>query len=154
PVQELLLARLRNAPPFEKPLPLIVTASAIVSPEPLISMPAPEVTVLVPVTDPRAAPDCTWSTPVDTVVAPEYVLVPDSASTPVPLLVSEVALTPSAIDPEKVVKGVFSAPVVRVAAEPPVLVTVPAPASEPTASPNALRSNVAPFATVNALADP
>ena len=77
-------------------------------------------------------------------------LAPDKVSVPVPSLVRETPPTPAAISPENVVLALLP-PAVRVTAATPVLVAVPAPASEPTVQLNPLRSKVPPTDTVNAL---
>src|SRR5262245_11857197 len=92
----------------------------------------------------------TESVPPLTVVAPAYVLVPDSVNVPVPVLV-RLVVAPW-IAPLKVVE-LLSPPVVSVAAVTLVLVTLPAPASEPIDELKPLRSSVAKAPTVNALAD-
>ncbi len=71
PDQVLLLARLRSAPVAAMPVPMrLVMGSATRSPEPSISMAAPEATVVPPAVVPRAALDCTRSTPAVRVVTP------------------------------------------------------------------------------------
>src|SRR5690242_13549913 len=70
PVHALLLARFRSAPPDEMPVPFKEIGSASERPDPLISTAAPDVTLVAPEVAPRAAFDCTWTTPAETVVAP------------------------------------------------------------------------------------
>ena len=71
PDQVLSLARLRTAPAAAMPVPMrLVMGSAIRSPEPSISIAAPDATVVPPAVVPRAAFDWTRSTPALTVVAP------------------------------------------------------------------------------------
>ncbi len=70
-----------------------------------------------------------------------------------PALVSATVPLPAARTPEKVVDVLLPA-AVSVTAPATPLVTVPAPASEPTVSLKPLRSNVAPPATVSALLAP
>ena len=96
-----------------------------------------------------AAPAC--RVPAATLVAPEYVLRPDSVSVPVPLLVRPNAEVPFCNVPPNVVE-VLSPPAVSVATPAPLLVTIPAPAREPMVWLNPLRSTAAPAPTVNALA--
>ena len=71
----------------------------------------------------------------------------------VPTLVSDSTPLPSLNTPEKVVL-VFSPPSVIVTAPTAELVTLPAPASDPSAWLKPARSNVAPTATVTALLGP
>src|SRR5262245_34322608 len=103
-----------------------------------------------PVTLPVAPlPIC--SVPALMVLPPVKVLTPVRVRVPVPDLVRLVVeVPPSWITPLKVVE-VLLAPAVNVAVEAPLLVTVPAPASDPIAWPKPLRSSVP--VTVNALAD-
>ena len=87
------------------------------------------------------------------VVVPEYVLAPDKISVPVPVFVRATAPLPFWMMPENVVELLLP-PAVRMTAPAALLVTVPAPASEPMTSLKPPRSNVAPAATVTALAEP
>ena len=72
---------------------------------------------------------------------------------PVPALVRASVPLPSAATPEKAVE-VLLPPEVSVTAPAALLVTLPAPASEPIVSLKPFRSNVAPPATVSALLAP
>ena len=73
---------------------------------------------------------------------------PESSNKPVPVLVSAIDPAPFPIVPEKIVE-VLSPPAVSVAA-PPLLVRVPAPASEPMAFEKPATSSTALLATVTA----
>ena len=88
------LARLRNAPAELTPVPLrLVMGSATLSPEPLTSIAAPEVTLVPVEVAPRAAADETLNTPLLTEVVPVYVFVPENTSVPLPPLVRVLALS-------------------------------------------------------------
>ena len=78
---------------------------------------------------------------------------PDRVSVPVPVLVRASRPAPSEATPEKLVDA-FVPPLERVAVATPLLVTLPAPASDPTVSPKPPMSNTAPDATVSALLAP
>ena len=84
---------------------------------------------------------------------PEYVLVPARVAMPVPALVRATVALPSLSVPVKLVV-VLLPPVVSVIEPAAVLVTVPAPASDPIVSEKPARSTVAPDATVTALLGP
>ena len=71
PDQVLALATLRRAPALLTPVPMrLAMGSAMVRPEPSISMAAPLATLVVPAAVPRAAADWTRMMPALTVVAP------------------------------------------------------------------------------------
>ncbi|GJD43424.1 hypothetical protein AFCDBAGC_1276 [Methylobacterium cerastii] len=82
-------------------------------------------------------------------------LAPDSVSVPVPAWLSAIvpAALPSRMIPEKVV-AVFRVPAVSVAPALPLLVTLPAPASDPIVCEKPPRSRVAPVPTETALFPP
>ena len=126
--------------------PLTVNGSAVVNP--FKSIIAPDAIVVAAVV-PKASLLPNLNVPVLTVVVPLYVLVPDSVKVPVPALVTamEVAV-PFSIIPEKIVE-VLSPPDVIVSDPLAELVTVPAPAKDPTVSLKPFKSNM-PF-TVTAL---
>jgi hypothetical protein len=70
PDQVLVLARLRNAPPDDVPVPLRVTGSAMVNALPSTWIAVPADIVVAPAAVPSAAFDCRSSTPPVSVVAP------------------------------------------------------------------------------------
>ena len=92
-------------------------------------------TVVAPSVVPSAAAFEIVSVPPDTVVAPEYVFVPDSARSPVPVFVRAPV---SEMTPEKDVDPLLP-PVVNVAVP---SVTEPAPAMDPMVSDTSFKSNV------------
>ena len=126
--------------------PPMLKSSAVVNP--FKSTIAPEA-IVVAVVVPNASLLPNFNVPVVTVVVPLYVLVPDIVKVPVPALVTamEVAV-PFSIIPEKTVE-VLSPPEVIVSDPLAELVTVPAPAKDPTVSLKPFKSNM-PF-TVTAL---
>ena len=123
-----------SAPADDAPVPVIVRFSPTVTPADTASV-APLDTVVAPSVVPSAAAFEIVSVPPDTVVAPEYVFVPDSARSPVPVFVRAPV---SEMTPEKDVDPLFP-PVVNVAVP---SVTEPAPAMDPTVSDTSFKSNV------------
>ena len=76
-----------NAPLPPTPAPLIVNASAPIATLLMFNV-APDATVVPAVVAPRPAAFVTDTVPALMVVAPVYVLAPDSVSVPVPCLIS------------------------------------------------------------------
>jgi hypothetical protein len=123
-----------SAPADDAPVPAIVTYSPTVTPADTASV-APLDTVVAPSVVPTAAAFEIVSVPADTVVAPEYVFVPDNARSPVPDFVRPPV---SEMTPVNDVDELFP-PAVNVAVP---SVTEPAPAIDPTVSETSFRSNV------------
>jgi hypothetical protein len=126
---------LRNAPAEDDPVPVIVIGSATEIPPDTDSVP-PSDTVVAPAEVPSADAFEIASVPVETVVAPVYVFVPESVKVPVPAFVSapEVPEITPVNDVEE-----LSPPVVRV---PDPSAIDPAPATEPTVSEIPAKLNV------------
>src|SRR6476469_6148363 len=82
PDQVLLLAKLRNAPPLEIPVPFKVIASPMERPLPSTCTAAPVVTLVVPAVVPSAVLFCTSRIPTLTVVVPVYVFAPERVTVP------------------------------------------------------------------------
>src|SRR6185436_10383145 len=123
-------------PPANEPIVSFVPLRSSVAPATFASVTA-EVSAM-------AAPPATCNVPALIVVAPVYVLAPESVKMPVPALVSPPV---PLITPEKAV-DVLLPPVVSV---PVPSVTLPTPAREPIVSAKLFRSKTVPPATTTAL---